>query len=155
MLRIRIRVFGPGSFHHQANLVRKALISTVLWPIYDFLSLNNDVNVPSKISKKTGSGSRSVHLTNGSVWIQAQKHTVPRTRIRNTVVNTTNMKNGYRFFLIFNLLSVAGKALIIIARIDWWHQFRRQREKAGFFVLFCQRYRIGSGSLYHQVKIVR
>ncbi len=68
MLRIRIRipedpyVFGPpgsasgsvnhkygpgsGSFLHQTKIVRKTLISTILWLIYDFLSLKNDVNVP-------------------------------------------------------------------------------------------------------------
>ncbi len=61
-------VFGPpgsgsisqrsGSFYHQAKIVRKTLISTVLWLLFDFLSLENDVNVPSKstvpvISRKT------------------------------------------------------------------------------------------------------
>ncbi len=30
---------------------RKTLISTVLWILYDFLSLKNDVNVPSKRNK--------------------------------------------------------------------------------------------------------
>ena len=30
-----------GSFHHQAKIVRKTLISTVLWFLYDFLSLKN------------------------------------------------------------------------------------------------------------------
>ncbi len=45
--------FGhPGSFHHQAKRVRKTLISTVLWLLYDFLSLKNDVNVPSKRNKQ-------------------------------------------------------------------------------------------------------
>ncbi len=37
---------GSGSYHHQAKIVRKTLISTVLWLLYDFLSLKNDVNVP-------------------------------------------------------------------------------------------------------------
>jgi hypothetical protein len=36
------------SFHHQAYTVRKIYISTVLKLLYDFLSLKNDVNVPSK-----------------------------------------------------------------------------------------------------------
>ncbi len=36
---------GSGSFHHQAK-IRKTLISTVLWHLYDFLSLNYFVNVP-------------------------------------------------------------------------------------------------------------
>ncbi len=51
--------FGPpgsGSFHHQANIVRKTLIPTVLWPLFDFLFLKNDVNVrylQKVISRKT------------------------------------------------------------------------------------------------------
>jgi hypothetical protein len=45
-------VFGParsgsGFFHHQAKILRKTLISTVLQLLYEFLSLKNDVNVPS------------------------------------------------------------------------------------------------------------
>ncbi len=41
--------YVPGSFHHQSKIVRKTLIPTVLWPLCDFfLSLKNDVNVPSK-----------------------------------------------------------------------------------------------------------
>ncbi len=42
-------VFGPpgsGSFNHQAKIVRKTLIPTVLWLLYDVLSLKNDVDVP-------------------------------------------------------------------------------------------------------------
>ncbi len=30
---------GSGSFYHSANIVRKTLISTVLWHFFDFLSL--------------------------------------------------------------------------------------------------------------------
>ncbi len=45
---------GSGSFYHQAKILRKTLIPTVLWLLFDFLSLNNDLNVPSKrISRKT------------------------------------------------------------------------------------------------------
>ncbi len=36
---------GSGSFHHQTKIVRKTLISTILWHFHDFLSLYNDVNV--------------------------------------------------------------------------------------------------------------
>ncbi len=36
---------GSGSFHHQAKIVRKTLILTVLLLFFDFLSLKNDVNV--------------------------------------------------------------------------------------------------------------
>ncbi len=40
---------GSGSFYHQAKIVRKTLIptGTVLWLFFYFLSLKNDVNVPS------------------------------------------------------------------------------------------------------------
>jgi hypothetical protein len=37
-----------GSFYHQAKIVRKTLIPTALWLLFNFLSLKNDVNVPSK-----------------------------------------------------------------------------------------------------------
>jgi hypothetical protein len=37
---------GSGSFYHQAKIVRKTLIPTVLLLLLDFLSLKNDVNVP-------------------------------------------------------------------------------------------------------------
>jgi len=48
-------MYGSGSFHHQAKTAKKTFISTVLRLLFDFLSLKNDVNVPSKvISKKTG-----------------------------------------------------------------------------------------------------
>ncbi len=71
MLRIRIRrirtgtyVFGPpgsgsgsirqkygsGSFYRQPKIVRKTMIPTALWILFDFLSLTNDVNLPSKSS---------------------------------------------------------------------------------------------------------
>jgi hypothetical protein len=62
-IRIRIRMFlglpylipdllshkhgsGSGSLHHQAKILRKTLISTVLWLLFDFLFLKNDENVP-------------------------------------------------------------------------------------------------------------
>ncbi len=66
VFRIRIRIdtpdqhgfrppgSGSGSFHHQAKIVRKTLIPTVLWLLLEFLPLKNDVNVPSKsIKQKT------------------------------------------------------------------------------------------------------
>ncbi len=43
---------GSGSFYHQAKIVRKTRILTVLWLLLDFLSLKNDVNVPSKSNKQ-------------------------------------------------------------------------------------------------------
>jgi hypothetical protein len=42
---------GSGSFHHQEKIVSKTLISSVLC-LYDFFSLKNDVNVPSKGNKQ-------------------------------------------------------------------------------------------------------
>jgi hypothetical protein len=41
-----------GSFHHQAKIVRKPLISNFLGLLYEFLSLKNDVNVPQKVGSK-------------------------------------------------------------------------------------------------------
>ncbi len=46
-------VFGLlASFYHQAKIVRKTLIAAVLLLLFDFLSLKNDVNVPSKSNKQ-------------------------------------------------------------------------------------------------------
>ncbi len=42
---------------HQAKIVRKTLIFNVLCHLYDFLSLKNDVNVPSKSNSKKRPGS--------------------------------------------------------------------------------------------------
>jgi hypothetical protein len=47
------RVFGPpgsrsGSFYHHAEIVRKILDSYYFVTLFDFLSLKNYVNVPSK-----------------------------------------------------------------------------------------------------------
>jgi hypothetical protein len=43
---------GFGSFYHQAKIVRKTSIPTVLWILHDFLSLENDLNVPLKSKKE-------------------------------------------------------------------------------------------------------
>ncbi len=43
---------GSGSFYHQAKIVRKTLIPSVLWLLLDFLSLKNYVNVLSKSNKQ-------------------------------------------------------------------------------------------------------
>ncbi len=40
--------YGSGSFYRQAKIVRKPLIPIVLLLLYDFLSSNNELNVPSK-----------------------------------------------------------------------------------------------------------
>jgi hypothetical protein len=44
--------YGSGSFYHQAKIVRKTLIPTALQLLFDFLSLKNEVNVPSKTYKQ-------------------------------------------------------------------------------------------------------
>jgi hypothetical protein len=48
--RIRIRIYfqlyGSVFFYHQAKIVKKTLILTVLCLLYDFLSIKNDVKVP-------------------------------------------------------------------------------------------------------------
>jgi hypothetical protein len=43
--------YGSGSFYHQAKIVRKTLIPTVLWLLYDFLSFKNDVASKSNKQK--------------------------------------------------------------------------------------------------------
>jgi hypothetical protein len=42
----------PGSFHHHVTTVRKTLIFTIFLTIFDFLSLKNDLNVPSIRNKQ-------------------------------------------------------------------------------------------------------
>ncbi len=59
---VRTYVFGPsgsistryrsGSFYHQAKVVRKTLTPTVLWLLFDFLSLKDDVNGASKSNRQ-------------------------------------------------------------------------------------------------------
>jgi hypothetical protein len=44
--------YGSGSFYHHAKIVRKNLDSFHFVTLFDFLSLKNDVNVPSKSNKK-------------------------------------------------------------------------------------------------------
>jgi hypothetical protein len=41
-----------GSFYHKGKIVRKTLIPTALLLLLYFLSLKNDVNVPSKSKKQ-------------------------------------------------------------------------------------------------------
>ncbi len=40
-----------GSFYHQTKIIRKTLIPTVLLLLFYFVSLKNDVYVPSKSNK--------------------------------------------------------------------------------------------------------
>ncbi len=54
--RIRIRIHYSEVWiriiYHNAKIVRKTLIPTVLWLLLDFLYSKNDVNVPSKSNKQ-------------------------------------------------------------------------------------------------------
>ncbi len=79
--RILIRILLSSS---KNTVVRKTLIPTVLWLLYDFLSLKNDVNVPSKsnkhknfkfiftswrsLTKMAGSASQSFKVTFLPAW---------------------------------------------------------------------------------------
>jgi hypothetical protein len=75
------RRYGSGSSYHQAKLVRKRLIPTVLRLLFEFLSLKNVVNVPLLvISRKTfntygsdGSGSATLPKTQGIGSLNAAK----------------------------------------------------------------------------------
>ncbi len=51
LLDLLVRGTDPDP-DRQAKIVRKTLIPTVLWLIFDFLSLKNDVNVHSKSNKQ-------------------------------------------------------------------------------------------------------
>ncbi len=87
---------GSVSFYHHAKIVRKTLIPTVLWLLFDFLSLKNDVNIPylqKVISRKTSIkkklffvGVLKVNDENSRVLIQDPDPLVrgmdPRIRIR-------------------------------------------------------------------------
>ncbi len=58
----------------EAKIVRKTLIPTVLWLLFDFLSLKNDVNIPSKSNKQKTFKRRSQdpdhHLFWAVLWIR-------------------------------------------------------------------------------------
>jgi hypothetical protein len=47
-----VRGMDPDPSIIKQKTVRKTLISIVLWLLLDFLSLKNDVNVPSKSNKQ-------------------------------------------------------------------------------------------------------
>jgi hypothetical protein len=54
---------GSGSFYHHAKIVRKTLIPRYYFvTFFDFLSLKNDVNVPSKSNKQKKLCSKSNFL---------------------------------------------------------------------------------------------
>ncbi len=50
-----------GSFYHAAKIVSKTLIPSVLWLLFDFLSLKNYVNVPSKRHRQKNFGKKIVY----------------------------------------------------------------------------------------------
>jgi hypothetical protein len=57
--------YRSGSFYHQAKIVRKTMTPTVLLLFYDFLSVKNENDVPSKSNKQKKS-SRSLTKIAGS-----------------------------------------------------------------------------------------
>jgi hypothetical protein len=65
--------YGSVSSHHQAKTVRKSLTSTVfnvLYLLYDFLSVKNDVNVPSKSKKQKTFGILKVNDKKSKIRIR-------------------------------------------------------------------------------------
>jgi hypothetical protein len=74
--------YGYGSFYHQAKIVSKPLIPTVLSLLFDFLSFKNDENEPSKrkqqenlfsidIFKINDENSRiRIRIHNSEAWIR-------------------------------------------------------------------------------------
>ncbi len=78
-MRIRIYVFGhPGSFYHQAKMVRKTLVPIVLWLFHDFLSWKNYVNVPLKSTKqKKLKGKKYQNVTDPQHWQKVLGKIVP------------------------------------------------------------------------------
>jgi hypothetical protein len=84
-VRIQIRF---GAFHHQAKIVRKTLISTLLGLLYDFFSLKHDVNLPSKSNKQKNSKNNFCGIL---------KFTDEKSRIQldpDPLVNGTNLRIG-------------------------------------------------------------
>jgi hypothetical protein len=66
-----IQIYGSGSFYHQAKILRKTSIPTVLWLDFIMTSLKTNVNVTSKSNKhKTNPGSGSVPKCQGSATLR-------------------------------------------------------------------------------------
>jgi hypothetical protein len=62
--------YGSGSFYHQAKIVRKTLIPTVLWLLYDFLSLKWCKCTFKKYKQKNSFvGILKVSDKNSRIWI--------------------------------------------------------------------------------------
>ncbi len=114
---------GSGSFYHQARIVRKILIPTVLWHFYDFLSLKNDVNVDSKsnkpknwenfflvaILKVTDENSRigsRIRIRNRTV---TRKDT--RIRLKMTWIRNTDMKIIIKQSVVVRVVVLFGRLL--------------------------------------------
>jgi hypothetical protein len=115
-IRIRICMFSGLLDPDQAKFVRKTLIPTVLWLLYDFLSLKT-VNVSSK-SKKTKTfrkknifwlaSWRSMTKIAGSNYISQRHGSVPKCHgSRNT--------GSYRHWLTPNVLKMRTKG-----QLSWY-----------------------------------
>jgi hypothetical protein len=66
-----IFLYRSGSFHLWAQRWRKTLITTFLWLFYDFISLKNDINVPSKRNKNK-------NLANKNKFLLASWRSLPK-----------------------------------------------------------------------------
>jgi hypothetical protein len=75
--------YGSGSFYHQSKIVRKTLISTPLWLLFDFLALEIDVNVPSKSNKQFFVAILKVDDKNSRIRIRIRIH-IKMSWFRNT-----------------------------------------------------------------------
>ncbi len=88
------RRYGPwsGSFHPQAKIVKKRLISIPLWFLYDFLSLKNDVNLFQKVISKENWKEKDfvdvLEVTDGKSrirsWIGLERDPNPDSLVRGT-----------------------------------------------------------------------
>ncbi len=90
---------GTGSFHQQEKIWRKTSPSSVVWPFYDYLSVKNDVNIPSKRNKHKNLEEKKVFV---SIWKSLTKEqdpepdssvkgTDPRIRICTKISRTWNL----------------------------------------------------------------
>ncbi len=105
---------GSGFFHHQAKIVRKTLISSVLWPFMT-LSLKNDVMYLQKVISKKGGILKVTHEKNRircRIRIRSRKLVV-LIRIRTKM---SQIHNTARTDRICSLLERTGSAVVQMGR---------------------------------------
>ncbi len=104
---------GSGSFYPQAKIVRKTLISSVLWLLYDFLSLKNDKNVPvfrtasesGSVFGSPGSASGSVPKCHGSATLHVSNYNYYFIQLLILYVNWLTADTNFKFSLLVAGLS--------------------------------------------------